>query len=103
MEVKIRKLETAISEAEKDVKEKDDRINKLQAHIRIKTDTSELTQLQAKLNETEKCLRTALSEKQSLQVWAKYFSHSPLISERTAADDALLSKVHLLFSMAFLE
>ncbi|KAK2546150.1 hypothetical protein Q9966_000619 [Columba livia] len=67
MEVKIRKLETAISEAEKDVKEKDDRINKLQAHIRIKTDTSELTQLQAKLNETEKCLRTALSEKQSLQ------------------------------------
>ncbi|KAK2519916.1 hypothetical protein Q9233_011704 [Columba guinea] len=67
MEVKIRKLETAVSEAEKDVKEKDDRINKLQAHIRIKTDTSELTQLQAKLNETEKCLRTALSEKQSLQ------------------------------------
>ncbi|XP_065693755.2 centromere-associated protein E isoform X2 [Patagioenas fasciata] len=67
MEVKIRKLETVISEAEKDVKEKNDRISKLQAHIRIKTDTSELTQLQAKLNETEKCLRTALSENQSLQ------------------------------------
>lgn len=68
MDVKIQKLETVISEAGKDIKEKDDRINKLQAHIRIKTDTSELTQLQAKLNETEKCLRTALSENQSLQV-----------------------------------
>ncbi|NWQ73509.1 CENPE protein, partial [Columbina picui] len=67
MEVKIQKLETVVSEAGKDIKEKEDRINKLQAHIRIKTDTSELTQLQAKLNETEKCLRNALSENQSLQ------------------------------------
>ncbi|NWX00924.1 CENPE protein, partial [Caloenas nicobarica] len=67
MEVKIQKLETVVSEAGKDIKEKDDRINKLQAHIRIKTDTSELTQLQAKLNEMEKCLRTALSENQSLR------------------------------------
>ncbi|NXE73471.1 CENPE protein, partial [Cochlearius cochlearius] len=67
MEVKIQKLENVIKEEGKNVKEKDDRINKLQAQIRIITETSELTQLQAKLNETEKCLRTALTENQSLQ------------------------------------
>ncbi|KAM6072935.1 centromere-associated protein E isoform 2-T2 [Theristicus caerulescens] len=67
MEVKIQKLENVINEVGKNVKEKDDRINKLQAQIRIKTETSELTQLQAKLNETEKCLSTALTENQSLQ------------------------------------
>lgn len=81
MEVKIQKLENVINEVGKNVKEKDDEINKLQAQIRIKTATSELTQLQAKLNETEKCLRTALTDNQSLQVWAKYFPLSPLISE----------------------
>ncbi|KAF1527623.1 Centromere-associated protein E, partial [Eudyptes sclateri] len=67
MGVKIQKLENVINEVGKNVKEKDDSINKLQAQIRIKTATSELTQLQAKLNETEKCLRTALTENQSLQ------------------------------------
>lgn len=68
MEVKIQKLENVVKEEGKNIKEKDDRINKLQAQIRIITETSELTQLQAKLNETEKCLRTALTENQSLQV-----------------------------------
>ncbi|XP_069639599.1 centromere-associated protein E [Haliaeetus albicilla] len=67
MELKIQKLENVINEVGKNVKEKDDEINKLQAQIRIKTATSELTQLQAKLNETEKCLRTALTENRSLQ------------------------------------
>ncbi|NWX41911.1 CENPE protein, partial [Steatornis caripensis] len=67
MELKIQKLENVINEVGKNVKEKDDRINKLEAQIRIKTATSELTQLQDKLNETEKCLRTALTENQSLQ------------------------------------
>ncbi|XP_075565422.1 centromere-associated protein E [Pelecanus crispus] len=67
MEVKIQKLENVVSEVGKNAKEKDDRINKLQAQIRIQTATSELTQLQAKLNESEKCLRTALTENQTLQ------------------------------------
>ncbi|XP_050751995.1 centromere-associated protein E [Gymnogyps californianus] len=67
MEVKIQKLENVINEVGKNVEEKDDRINKLQAQIRIKTATSELTQLQAKLKETEECLKTALTENQSLQ------------------------------------
>ncbi|XP_035181738.1 centromere-associated protein E [Oxyura jamaicensis] len=67
MEVKIQKLENTINEAEKNVREKDDRINKLQAQIKIKADTSELTQLKAKLSETEKRLSTALTENQSLQ------------------------------------
>ncbi|XP_041905931.1 centromere-associated protein E isoform X1 [Corvus kubaryi] len=67
MEVKIQKLENVINEVGKSVKEKDDRINKLQAQLKIRTETSELTQLQAKLNEMDNCLRTALTEKQSLQ------------------------------------
>ncbi|XP_016153400.1 PREDICTED: centromere-associated protein E [Ficedula albicollis] len=67
MEVKIQKLENVINEVGESVKEKDDRISKLQAQIRIKTETSELTQLHAKLNEMDNCLRTALTEKQSLQ------------------------------------
>nr|XP_047922404.1 centromere-associated protein E isoform X1 [Anser cygnoides] len=67
MEVKIQKLENIINEAEKNVREKDDRINKLQAQIKVKAATSELTQLKDKLNETEKCLSTALTENQSLQ------------------------------------
>ncbi|XP_009951789.1 PREDICTED: centromere-associated protein E, partial [Leptosomus discolor] len=67
MEVKIQKLENVINEVGKNVKEKDDQINRLQAQIKIKTETNELTQLQAKLNETEKSLRTALTENQSLQ------------------------------------
>ncbi|NXY75167.1 CENPE protein, partial [Glareola pratincola] len=67
MEVKIQKLENVINEVGKNVKEKDDRINKLQAQIRTKVETSELTQLQDKLNETEKCLRTAVTENQCLQ------------------------------------
>ncbi|NXA22284.1 CENPE protein, partial [Ibidorhyncha struthersii] len=67
MEVKIQKLENVINEVGKNLKEKDDKINKLQAQIRTKTETSEFTQLQDKLNETEKCLRTALTENQSLQ------------------------------------
>lgn len=68
MELKILKLENVLNEVRKNDTEKDDRINKLQAQIKIKTETSELTQLQARLNETEKCLRTALTENQSLQV-----------------------------------
>ncbi|XP_014730707.1 PREDICTED: centromere-associated protein E [Sturnus vulgaris] len=67
MEVKIQKLENVINEVGESVKEKDDRISKLQAQIRIRTETSELTQLHAKLNEMDNCLRTALTEKQSLQ------------------------------------
>ncbi|TRZ15080.1 hypothetical protein HGM15179_012009, partial [Zosterops borbonicus] len=67
MEVKIQKLKNIINEVGESVKEKDDRISKLQAQIRIRTETSELTQLQAKLNEMDNCLRTALTEKQSLQ------------------------------------
>ncbi|NXK62726.1 CENPE protein, partial [Sylvietta virens] len=67
MEVKIQKLENVINEVGESVKEKDDRISKLQAQIRIRTEASELTQLQAKLNEMDNCLRTALTEKQSLQ------------------------------------
>ncbi|NWQ94216.1 CENPE protein, partial [Burhinus bistriatus] len=67
MEGEIEKLKNVVNEVGKNVKEKDDRINKLQAQIRMKTETSELTQLQDKLNETEKCLRTALTENQSLQ------------------------------------
>lgn len=68
MELKIQTLENVLNEVRKSVTEKDDRINKLQAQIQIKTETSELTQLQTRLNETEKCLRTALTENQSLQV-----------------------------------
>ncbi|KAF4794881.1 centromere protein E [Turdus rufiventris] len=67
MEVKIQKLENVISEVGESVKEKDDRISKLQAQIRIRTEASELTQLHAQLNEMDNCLRTALTEKQSLQ------------------------------------
>ncbi|KAM6270189.1 centromere-associated protein E [Porphyrio hochstetteri] len=67
MEVKIQKLENVIDEVGKNVEEKDDMINKLQAQIRIQPATSELTQLQAKLMETENCLKTALTQNQSLQ------------------------------------
>ncbi|KAF2988554.1 hypothetical protein EK904_006208, partial [Melospiza melodia maxima] len=67
MEVKIQKLENVINEVGESIKERDDRISKLQAQMRIRTETSELTQLQAKLNEMDNCLRTALREKQSLQ------------------------------------
>ncbi|XP_041280475.1 centromere-associated protein E [Onychostruthus taczanowskii] len=67
MKVKIQKLENVINEVGESVKERDDKISKLQAQIRIRTETSELTQLQAKLNEMDNCLRTALTEKQSLQ------------------------------------
>ncbi|XP_037991221.1 centromere-associated protein E [Motacilla alba alba] len=67
MEVKIQKLEKVINEVGESVKERDDRISKLQAQMRIRTETSELTQLQAKLNEMDNCLKTALTEKQSLQ------------------------------------
>ncbi|XP_064273170.1 centromere-associated protein E isoform X5 [Passer domesticus] len=67
MKVKIQKLENVINEVGDSVKERDEKISKLQAQIRIRTETSELTQLQAKLNEMDNCLRTALTEKQSLQ------------------------------------
>nr|XP_041571845.1 centromere-associated protein E isoform X6 [Taeniopygia guttata] len=67
MEVKIQKLENVIYEVGESVKEKEDKISKLQAQIRIRTETSELTQLQAKLNEMGNSLRTALTENQSLQ------------------------------------
>ncbi|XP_071893059.1 centromere-associated protein E isoform X3 [Anas platyrhynchos] len=67
MEVKIQKLENIVKEAEKNVREKDDRINQLQAQMRVKAAMSELTQLEAKLNETEKCLSTVLAENRSLQ------------------------------------
>ncbi|XP_027762952.1 centromere-associated protein E [Empidonax traillii] len=79
MEVKIQKLENVINEVGENVKEKDERINELQAQISIKTETSELTQLQAKLNEKDKCLRTALTENQSLQ--AKLDKGSELYKE----------------------
>ncbi|XP_066042391.1 centromere-associated protein E isoform X2 [Chamaea fasciata] len=67
MEVKIQKLKNVINEVGQSVKEKDDRISKLQAQIKKKPETSELTQLQAQLNEMDNCLKTALTEKQSLQ------------------------------------
>ncbi|XP_010014100.1 PREDICTED: centromere-associated protein E, partial [Nestor notabilis] len=67
MEVKIQELENVIKEVGKNLEEKDDTINKLQAQIRIKIETSELTQLQDKLNEMEKSLKTALTENQGLQ------------------------------------
>ncbi|XP_032042690.1 centromere-associated protein E-like [Aythya fuligula] len=67
MEVKIQKLENIAKEAEKNVREKDDRIDQLQAQMKVKAATSELTQLEAKLNETEKSLSTVLAENQSLQ------------------------------------
>lgn len=67
LEAKLQKLENSVNEAGKNLREKDDKINKLQAQIRITTASSELTQLQAKLNETEKCLRASLTENQSLQ------------------------------------
>nr|XP_031360566.1 centromere-associated protein E [Lonchura striata domestica] len=79
MEVKIQKLENVIYEVGESVKEKEDMISKLQAQIRIRTETSELTQLQAKLNEMDNCLRTALTEKQSLQ--AKLDKGSELYKE----------------------
>ncbi|XP_062430902.1 centromere-associated protein E [Rhea pennata] len=79
MELKIQKLENVINEVGKNVQEKDDRIHKLQEQIRMKTAASELTQLQATLNETEKCLRSALTEKQSLQ--AKLDKGSELYKE----------------------
>ncbi|NXJ61311.1 CENPE protein, partial [Rostratula benghalensis] len=67
MEVKIQSLENVINEVGKNVKEKDNKINKLQAQISMKIDTNELTQLQDKLNATEKSLKTSLTENQRLQ------------------------------------
>ncbi|NXN14669.1 CENPE protein, partial [Indicator maculatus] len=67
MEVKIQKLENAINEVAKDVEKKDDRINELQEQIKTRVSVSELTQLQAQLDETEKHLKTTLTVNQSLQ------------------------------------
>ncbi|NWR74872.1 CENPE protein, partial [Centropus unirufus] len=67
MEVKIQSLENVINEVGKEVKEKHDRICELQAEMRIKPVTSELAQLQVKLDETKKSLNNALAENQSLQ------------------------------------
>ncbi|XP_039566901.1 spindle pole body component 110-like, partial [Passer montanus] len=53
MKVKIQKLENVINEVGDSVKERDEKISKLQAQMRIRTETSELTQLQAKLNEMD--------------------------------------------------
>lgn len=68
MEVKVQKLESAMNEVTKDVQEKENRINKLEAEMRTTVAASELTQLQAKLDETEKRLETILRVNQSLQV-----------------------------------
>uniref|UniRef100_A0A452GUH1 Centromere-associated protein E n=1 Tax=Gopherus agassizii TaxID=38772 RepID=A0A452GUH1_9SAUR len=68
MKTTIQKLENAVNEARKNVKEKEERIVMLQTEIKMKAAASELNQLQAKLNETEKCLRNALTEKQTLKV-----------------------------------
>lgn len=89
MELKIQTLENVLNEVRKSVTEKDDRINKLQAQIQTKTETSELTQLQTRLNETEKCLRTVLTENQSLQVWEVLFSFSSDLRERKHAWEQL--------------
>ncbi|XP_054018723.1 centromere-associated protein E [Dryobates pubescens] len=67
MEVKIQKLENEINEVAKDVEKKNDRINELEEQITRRVSVSELTQLQAKLDETEKQLRTTLTVNQSLQ------------------------------------
>lgn len=94
MEVKIQKLENVINEAEKNAREKDDRINQLQAQMKVKAATSELTQLEAKLNETEKCLSAVLTEKQSLQVWVKLFASFSLTArEAESAVKSICSSV----------
>ncbi|KAM9142729.1 centromere-associated protein E [Pangshura tecta] len=67
MKITIQKLENAVNEAGKNVKEKEERIAMLQTEIKMKAAASELNQLQAKLNETEKCLRNALTEKQTFK------------------------------------
>ncbi|NXN34094.1 CENPE protein, partial [Nycticryphes semicollaris] len=67
MEVKIQRLENVINEVGKNVKEKDNKINTLQEQLSMKIGTNELTQLQDKLNATEKSLRTSLTENQRLQ------------------------------------
>ncbi|XP_067992949.1 centromere-associated protein E isoform X2 [Melanerpes formicivorus] len=67
MEVKIQKLENEINEVAKDVEKKNDRISKLEEQVTTRVSVSELTQLQAKLDETEKQLRTTLTVNQSLQ------------------------------------
>ncbi|XP_039397724.1 centromere-associated protein E isoform X3 [Mauremys reevesii] len=67
MKTTIQKLENAVNEAGKNVKEKEERIAMLQTEIKMKAAASEHNQLQAKLNETEKCLRNALTEKQTFK------------------------------------
>ncbi|XP_053884844.1 centromere-associated protein E [Malaclemys terrapin pileata] len=67
MKTTIQKLKNAVNEAGKNVKEKEERIAMLQTEIKMKAAASELNQLQAKLNETEKCLRNALTEKQTFK------------------------------------
>ncbi|XP_067424353.1 centromere-associated protein E [Emydura macquarii macquarii] len=67
MKTTIQKLQNKINEAEENVKEKEEKIAKLQAEKKMKAAASELTQLQFKLNETEKCLRNALTAKQTLK------------------------------------
>nr|XP_048703282.1 centromere-associated protein E isoform X1 [Caretta caretta] len=67
MKTTIQKLEDAVNEAGKNVKEKEEKISMLQTEIKTKAAASELNQLQAKLNETEKCLRNALTEKQTFK------------------------------------
>ncbi|XP_074848090.1 centromere-associated protein E [Carettochelys insculpta] len=67
MKTTIQKLEISVNEAGKNVKEKEDRIAILQTEMKKKVEASELVQLQAKLNETEKCLKNVLTEKQTLK------------------------------------
>ncbi|KAM7168718.1 centromere-associated protein E isoform 1-T1 [Macrochelys suwanniensis] len=66
MKTTIQKLENAVNEAGKNVKEKEEKIAMLQT-IKTKAAASELKQLQTKLNETEQCLRNVLTEKQTFK------------------------------------
>lgn len=68
MKAEVKKLENTLIEMEKNVKEKEERIAVLLSELKRRSATSELTQLHAKLNETEKYLKSTLTEKETLEV-----------------------------------
>ncbi|XP_019381629.1 PREDICTED: centromere-associated protein E isoform X1 [Gavialis gangeticus] len=68
MKAEVKKLENTLIEMEKNVKEKEERIAVLLSELKRRSAASELTQLHAKLNETEKYLKSTLTEKQTLEV-----------------------------------
>ncbi|XP_019408168.1 PREDICTED: centromere-associated protein E-like [Crocodylus porosus] len=68
MKAEVKKLENTLIEMEKNVKKKEERIAVLLSELKRGSAASELTQLHAKLNETEKYLKSTLTEKQTLEV-----------------------------------